>query len=182
MIRLFVGVELPEDVRARLAGLCGGVPGARWVAPESLHLTLRFIGDVAEDVADDANDAHGALRAPAFDLEFAGVGHFDSAGEVRVLWAGVAKSPALVQLQRTIESALVRIGLPREERRFSPHVTLARLQDAPLARVSAFLAQNALFRAGPFAVEHFTLFSSHRRAAAPIYRAEAEYPLALAPV
>jgi 2'-5' RNA ligase len=180
MIRLFVGVGLPEDVAARLAGICGGVPGARWVDPESFHLTLRFVGDVPVDVGDDVHDALGALRFPAFDLELAGVGHFDTGGEVRALWAGVAKSPALAQLQRAIEAALVRIGLPREERRFTPHVTLARLQDAPVPRVSDFLARHALFRAGPFAVGHFTLFSSHRRADGPIYRAEAEYPLALA--
>ena len=180
MIRLFVGVGLPEDVAARLAGICGGVPGARWVDSGSFHLTLRFVGDVPEDVADDVHDALGFLRFPAFDLELAGVGHFDTGGEVRTLWAGVARSRELARLRRTIESALVRMGLPREERRFTPHVTLARLQDAPVARVSAFLASHALLRAGPFAVEHFTLFSSHRRPEGPIYRAEAEYPLALA--
>jgi len=179
MIRLFVGVPVPEDVRLRLAGICGGVPGARWVAPDSFHLTLRFIGDVNEDIGDDVHDALSFMRFPAFEMLLSGVGHFDTAGEVRVLWAGVERNRELAQLQRAVESALVRAGLPREERRFSPHVTLARVQDAPLVRVSEFLAQNALFRAGPFTVDHFTLFSSFRRAEGPIYRAEAEYPLAL---
>ena len=181
MIRLFVGVAPPDDVRRRLAGICGGVPGARWTSPETFHLTLRFIGDVDEGDAEDFAHALGGVRMGGFDVTLAGVGHFGSGDEARTLWAGVEKNLALVRLQRGIESALVRAGLPPEERRFTPHVTLARLADAPLARVSAFLAQYALFRAGPFAVDGFTLFSSHRRAEGPLYRVEANYPLALAP-
>ena len=180
MIRLFVGVAPPDDVRRRLAGICGGVPGARWTAAENFHLTLRFIGDVDEGDAEDFAHALAGVRVAAFDVTLAGVGHFGSADEARVLWAGVGKNRALIQLQRAVESALVRAGLPPEDRRFTPHVTLARLTDAPLPRVSAFLAQNALFRAGPFAVDGFTLFSSHRRAEGPLYRVEADYPLALA--
>lgn len=177
MIRLFVGIGLPEDIRARLAGLCGGVPGARWVAPENLHLTLRFIGEVPEGEAEDIHHALVGVRTRRFDMNLSGMGHFETGSEVRALWVRVEKSSELMALQARIESALVRIGVEREERRFTPHITLCRLKDTPLQRVSTFLAHNNMFRAGPVPVDSFSLFSSYRRADGPIYQEEAEYPL-----
>lgn len=179
MIRLFVGLELPEDIRSMLSGLCGGVPGASWVSTDSMHLTLRYIGEVSEGDADDVHDALMRVRAPSFDLSLAGVGHFATGDELRVLWAGVAKSAELLQLQRNVESALVRMGFPREERRWRPHVTLARCAGTSVLHAQGFLQHHALFRAGPFTIEHFTLFSSHRHADGASYTAEAEYPLPL---
>lgn len=178
MIRLFVGVGLPEDIRARLAGLQAGVPGARWVPPENIHLSLRFIGDVNEGEADDIHDALESVRTRRFALSLAGVGHFESAGQVHTLWVGVDKNPDLVALRDRVESALVRIGRPPEGRRFTPHVTLARLRDAAIGRVSTFLAVNALFRAGPIAVDRFTLYSSAMQGHGRLYRPEADYALA----
>lgn len=180
MIRLFVGIGLPEDIRARLAGLCGGVPGARWVSPENLHLTLRFIGEVPKGEMEDIHHALAAVRTRSFDMALSGVGHFDTGDQVRMLWARVEKSQELNALKSRIESALVRIGLEPEERRFMPHITLCRLRDTPLSRVSSFLAHNNMFRAGPVPVESFSLFSSFRKAEGAIYREEAEYPLQLA--
>jgi 2'-5' RNA ligase len=177
MIRLFVGIGLPEDVRARLAGISGGVPGARWVPPENLHLTLRFIGEVPEGEMEDIHLALASVQVRQFDVSLSGMGHFESGGEVRSLWARVEKNPALAGLQARIESALVRIGLEPEERRFMPHVTLARLRDAPLSRVSGFLAQYNMFRAGPIPVDSFTLFSSFLRPEGAIYQDEANYLL-----
>jgi 2'-5' RNA ligase len=179
MIRLFVGLELPDDIRFALAGLCSGVPGADWEPAENFHLTLRFVGDVSESDGDDIHDALTRVRAPGFAMSLAGVGHFATGDELRTLWAGVEKSPALLQLQRNVESALVRMGLPPETRRFHPHVTLARCAGVPAPRAQAFLAHHALFRAGPFDVGHFTHFTSLRRAEGAIYTAEAEYPLPL---
>lgn len=179
MIRLFVGLELPQDIRLSLAGLCGGVPGADWIASDNMHLTLRFLGDISEGDADDAHDALMGVRAPSFELALNGVGHFSTGDEVRTLWVGVSRSPELERLQRNVESALVRMGFPREERRWRPHVTLARLAGTPIPHVQDFLAHHALFRAGPFTIEHFTLFSSHRHDGSATYIAEAEYPLPL---
>ena len=133
---------------------------------------------VNEDVADDIHDALGFIRTRRFDLTLAGVGHFESAGQVHTLWAGVEKNPDLLALRDRIESALVRMGLPPEGRRFLPHVTLCRLRDASVARVSGFLAANNLFRAGPIPVEHFTLFSSAAQGQGRIYVPEVDYALA----
>ena len=178
MIRLFVGVGLPEDVRARLASLGAGIPGARWIPPENLHLTLRFIGDVNEDVADDIHDALDGVRTRRFELSLSGVGHFESAGQVHTMWVGVEKNPELVALRDRIESALVRIGRPPEGRRFTPHVTLCRLRDASVRRASSFLAANGLFRAGPIPVDRFTLYSSAAQGQGRLYVPEADYALA----
>jgi 2'-5' RNA ligase len=180
VIRLFVAIELPEDVRQRLAGLCVGVPGARWVRPENIHLTLRFIGEVPEDRCHDIDAALSQIRAPGFDVALEGVGCFPVRGQARVLWAGVSRNDAVAHLYGKVESALVRTGLEPEGRKFSPHVTLARLRGAPMNRVQGFIAQNHLFRAGPFAVETFTLFSSFLSQSGAIHRPEASYPLSAA--
>lgn len=176
MIRLFVALEIPERVKEGLALLGGGVPGARWMDDEQLHLTLRFIGEVPENVAHDIDDTLVGLRAPGFTLELAGVGEFG--GKMpRALWAGVRANDGLIHLQRKIETALQRIGLPAEERKFTPHVTLARMKGAPRDKVVQFLTHHALYASGPFKVEQFVLFSSHMGNAGSVYHAERTYPL-----
>lgn len=177
MIRLFVGIELPEDTRERLAGLCCGVPGARWVAAENMHLTLRFIGEVEPGQAEDIDSALLRIRSPRFDLTLDGVGYFGKASAVRSLWAGVRKCEALSRLQAKVETSIQAAGAPPEERKFSPHVTLARLRGAPVLRLQRFVAENSYFLAGPIAVERFVLFSSFRSSSGPIYTAEADYSL-----
>ena len=180
MIRLFVALEIPEAVKDRLATLGGGVPGARWMSEDQLHLTLRFIGDVADNVAHDIDDTLVGLRAPGFNLELAGVGEFGGKNP-RALWAGVRANDALLHLQRKIETALQRIGLPAEERKFTPHVTLARLKAAPREKVAAFLAHHSLFSSAQFPVHQFVLFSSHLGSGGSVYHAERIYPLTILP-
>ncbi len=177
MIRLFVALEIPEAVRERLVTLQGGVPDSRWADSAQMHLTLRFIGEVDENVAHDIDDALSTLRAPAFVLEIAGVGEFG--GKVpRALWAGARGAGALEHLQRKVETALQRLGLPAEERKFSPHVTLARLKGAPHAKVMEFLTHHALFASGPFKIDSFALVSSHLGSGGAVYHFERRYPLA----
>ncbi len=103
MICLFVGVGLPADIRMRLSALGAGVPGARWVPPENLHLTLRFIGEVTETDAEDIHDTLLSVRTKAFDIALSGVGHFESKGQVHTLWAGIEKNPELTALRDRIE-------------------------------------------------------------------------------
>ena len=177
MPRLFVALELPEQVRLRLQILSSGVPGANWVRPESLHLTLRFVGEVDSGWGQDIDTALAGISAPGFDLSLAGVGCWESKGRASALWVGVDKNPALTHLQAKIESALVRLGLEPEPRKFAPHVTLARLKDAPAARVGAFLSDHALFRLPSFEVEQFVLFSSFLSRSGAIYTPEVTYPL-----
>jgi RNA 2',3'-cyclic 3'-phosphodiesterase len=175
MLRLFVALAFPEDIAARLDALTGGVPGADWVESDNYHLTLRFVGETPEDRAEDLAYALLGVRAEPFDIEFAGVGHFATGDEVRALWAGLRKSPALEALHHKIEEACRRQGFEPSPRKFTPHVTLARLKEAPLAKVQDFLVHNALFKAGPVRVDRFALFSSLRRAGGSVYTQEAEF-------
>jgi 2'-5' RNA ligase len=152
------------------------MPGAKWVDAGNLHLTLRFIGEVGEDVAADIDDALGRLRARRFTLQLAGTGVFG--GErPRALWVGVERQPEMILLRDKIEQALIRIGLDPEPRKFAPHVTLARLRDPALDTLAEFLAANAQFRAPPLLVGHFGLIASFLTKAGSIYEDQADYPL-----
>lgn len=179
MKRLFVAIEIPEDIRDRLAGLQGGIPGARWVAHENFHLTLRFIGEVDGGTAQDIVDSLSGLRGHGFDMTLNGIGHFETKGRVRAVWAGVEANPALTALQRKVDSALAGAGIEPEGRKFRPHVTLARLKDASYSRISDFVAARSLFRTLPFPVEHVTLFQSRLGGEGPVYRPMLEIPLIL---
>src|SRR5215475_2786696 len=138
MLRLFVGIGFPPELKLQLSLLCSGVPGAKWVDPGNFHLTLRFIGEIGEDIAADIDNALSRLRAPRFVLQISGVGVFGD--KPRSLWAGVERSPELVGLRDKIEQALIRTGLAPEPRKFTPHVTLARLRNPPLDKLRDFLA------------------------------------------
>ena len=177
-MRLFVGLDLPWSLRERLALLAGGIPGARWLPPENYHITLRFIGEVASHQAEEIDLALAALRARGFSLSLTGVGTFEKAGRPVALWVGVERSAQLDHLQSKIETACQRTGLEPERRRFTPHVTLARLDNVVEAKLAIFVQANNLFRSEPVPVEHFTLFSSRLGKEASVYTAEVEYALA----
>ena len=177
-MRLFVGLAFPWELKQRLAVLAGGVPGARWVPVDNYHLTLRFIGEVPKHRAEEIDHALAALRTRAFSLTLAGVGTFNKGGRDTQLWAGVERNPQLDHLQAKIETALQRVGLEPERRRFAPHVTLARLDNAAPAKVAQFVQTHNLFRAEPVPVEHFVLFSSRLGKEASVYVPEVEYVLA----
>src|SRR5579862_1260967 len=148
MLRLFVGIGFPPELKLQLSLLCSGIPNARWVDPGNLHLTLRFIGEISEGRAADVDEALAELTARRFTLQLAGTGVFGGA-RPHALWVGVERSPELVKLRDKIEQALIRIGLMPEPRKFAPHVTLARLRDPELHQLGQFLGMHAQFRADP---------------------------------
>ena len=177
MIRLFVAIELPADLRERLAFLQAGLPGADWIDPDNFHVTLRFIGEVAEHRLEDIDELLAGIAPAPFDLSLAGVGSFARGREPTSLWVGLDRSAPLMALQSRLHKALTRADFPSDEKRYTPHVTLARLHRAPERDLAAFIAAHNLFRAAPFRVEQFTLFSSERSSSGSIYSAEAEYLL-----
>lgn len=175
-MRLFVALALPDAVADGLLAMQSGVPGARWSEREQLHITLRFIGEVDGRDASAIDDALSAISASRFTLQLKGAGEFGGK-QPRALWAGVAPSDALVHLQRKIETALQRVGLEAEQRKFTPHVTLAYLKGAPQERVMEFIVQHALYAGAPFEVGEFILYSSHLSPNGSSYVAERIYAL-----
>jgi 2'-5' RNA ligase len=173
MLRLFVGIALPPELKLMLSRLAIGLPGARWVDPGNYHMTLRFIGEVDEGMAIDL-DAHlASIRARRFSVTLAGIGSFNA----RNLFVGVERNADLLHLQDKIESAVARSGVEPESRRFAPHVTLARLKGKPDAKLGQYLAEHALFRAAPFDVAQFQLVASYLTKSGSIYEDQAEYAL-----
>jgi 2'-5' RNA ligase len=177
-MRLFVGIDLPWELRHQVSALTTtGIQGARWVPPENYHVTLRFIGEVPPHRAEEIDLALAAIRGRGCALTLAGVGTFSKAGRATTLWVGVERNPRLEHLQNKIETALQRAGLEPERRRFQPHLTLARLDNTPELKLAGFVQAHNLFRAEPMAVEHFTLFSSQLGKEQAVYAAEVEYEL-----
>ncbi len=176
MLRLFVGIEFPPELKLRLSLLQSGVTGAKWVDPGNFHLTLRFIGEVDEGTAADVDETLLRLKARPFSLQLAGAGVFGN-GKPRQLWIGVDREPALSTLQSKIEQALIRAGLPPEPRKFAPHVTLARLRDPKRTDIQHFLHSHAQFRAEPLRVEQFSLIASYPTKAGSVYEDQADYEL-----
>ncbi len=176
-MRLFIAIPLPGPVRQRLAGLGAGLPGARWVEARNMHVTLRFIGEVDGAGGEDIGAALAAVRCPGFEMSLGALDCFKRGRWVHSVWAGVEKSEALAHLHKKVESAIVRAGFEANRRKFKPHVTLARLKRTPAAKVGLFLEACGDFCAGPFAVEHFTLFRSYLNPGGAQYEALADYPL-----
>jgi RNA 2',3'-cyclic 3'-phosphodiesterase len=176
MLRLFVGIGFPPELKLRLSLLCSGVPGAKWVDPGNFHLTLRFIGEVSESAAADVDDALARVRGRRFPLQLTGPGVFGG-DRPRNLWVGVERSQDLLVLRNKIEQALIGTGLPPEPRKFAPHVTLARLHNPPIDQLGEFLAAQAGFCAEPLPVEAFSLIASFQTKAGSVYEDQADYPL-----
>ncbi len=177
MPRLFTGLEIPAHTAAALSGLRGGLPGARWIEPENYHVTLRFIGDVDDAIAREIALMLGQVRRRAFEVEFDGLSSFGGR-KPRVVFAAIAPTAPLLELQAEHERLLQRLGLEPEGRKYTPHLTLARLRDSSNRQVADYLAARGYFRSAPFTVDRFVLFSSRASVGGGPYIPEAVYPLA----
>ena len=176
MPRLFTGVEIPPDVGQALASLRGGLPGARWIDPENYHLTLRFIGDVDDTVAHEVASMLGRVKRGAFELYMEGLTSFGGR-KPRAVVASVAPAQALLDVQAEHERLMQRIGLEPEGRKFTPHVTLARLRESSSQQVAEYLSARGYFRTSAFRVSRLVLFSSRASVGGGPYIVEAGYPL-----
>ena len=177
MYRLFVAIDLPSDIKKQLGRICFGLPGAKWVESEQLHLTVRFIGEVDGLIFENVAYALSTVRCEPFEIKITGMGFFPPRKVPNTLWAGIEKNDNLKQLHDKVESALVRAGLDHEKRKFAPHITLARLKDTPVEKVAAFLAGYGPMSLETFQVEEFCLYSSFLSSNGAIHQKEAEFPL-----
>lgn len=177
MIRLFAAIAIPEDIGAELTPRQDRLPGARWRPPEAFHITLRFIGDVAENVAADLDAELTTVGGGPLDLTLQGVGAFGEGADIHAVWAGVEESDPLRRLARACEVAARRAGLKADTRAYKPHVTLAYLRRPAPADVAAWIQENNLLHTPPFRVTSFGLYSSWQSDQGSWYRLEREYPL-----
>ena len=177
MIRLFVGIPITPSVRQLLSSLGESVPRARAVPEDQIHLTLRFIGEVDQLTYSDIKDSLEGLKSSPLTLSIKGTGHFPPRGQPRVLWAGVDPAGEVIILRNRVNNRLSLCGVKPEQRKFHPHVTLARLKYSPPKRVASFLAANALLQSPPFSVDHICLYSSTLHPKGALHKIEATYPL-----
>ncbi len=176
MPRLFIALEVPLDVTRSLTLLKGGMANARWIDPENYHITLRFIGDVENHMADEIATSLDRIKCAPFEISLSGVGEFGSK-KPHSLYAGLRPSVELNRLAGDIERLCQRIGLAAEPRKFVPHVTLARLKAPPIEDVAHYLSSRGNFSTTLFKVSRFVLMSSKDSVGGGPYIIEEFYPL-----
>lgn len=140
-LRCFIAIELPQDIKEGIAGktkrLRAAEADVRWVSPENLHLTLKFLGNTPEDLLEDVREKLSAVagRHPAFSFGLSGAGAFPDTGRPRVVWIGVRDSGELAGLQGDVDAAMAELGFEAEQRAYSPHLTLGRVK-SPRGRIA----------------------------------------------
>ena len=176
MPRLFVALEVPRNAAMSLSLLRGGLPGARWIDVENFHITLRFIGDIDGRTADEVVDRLDRIERPEFQIALSGMGSFGSK-KPHAVFAGVTPAPEMYALQAEIERICQRLGLPADPRKFTPHVTLARLRNARTEDDAHYLSGRGNFHTAPFTVNRFVLMSSKESVGGGPYLTEEVFPL-----
>ena len=181
-MRVFVAMDVPEETRQALAELIAGLgkihTGARWVRTEGIHVTLKFIGEAApEKVEAIETSLCGIHSSSPVDLAFRRIGFFPSQRHPRVFWAGIEASPNLAELAASIESRLEPLGIPRENRPFHPHLTLARFQSEDgLAKLHESLARLGALDFGATRASEFYLYQSVLKRGGAEYTRLAKFP------
>src|ERR1700757_4713765 len=130
VMRLFVALDIDDAIRERIArfvdGVCNFAPDARWVKPESLHVTLKFIGEQPDASVDKIKKELASISAATTEIKFSGYGFFPTTKSARVFWIGMEAGPQLTALAAAIDDRMASLGIAKEDRAFSPHLTLAR--------------------------------------------------------
>ncbi|TNE61689.1 MAG: RNA 2',3'-cyclic phosphodiesterase [Alphaproteobacteria bacterium] len=175
MVRLFIGLEVPETIQEALMDVRGGVEGAHWQRDDQLHLTLAFIGDVSKKSMREIEGELSRISFHPFDLQLRGVGLFGKPKQPKALWAGVESPGPLCHLHEKIVHALDRVDVETERRKYKPHVTLARFRKHAHARVGDWLTENETLRTPAETIEYFTLFSSQLTSNGSYYTPEARF-------
>lgn len=183
-MRLFVALEIPSAVRQNLATLLDSMRAItkepRWVRAENLHVTLKFLGEIAETKVDAVRSSLGEIRSEnAVTLDFRGLGFFPDEKHPRVFWAGLEASRNLKALAGDIEGAMEKLGIPREKREFSPHLTLARFERPRLPEaLRKVIAQNQGREFGSLRTNEFRLIQSKLKPAGAEYTTVATFQFA----
>ncbi len=180
-MRLFLAVDLPDQVRHELAVVQNALKpltdSARWVSPDSIHITLKFLGEVPEKLVDEIDTALAGLSWIPFTVTVHGVGFFPGNRSPRVFWAGM-EAPTMQGLAEELDSRMERLGFDKEKRAFRPHITLARARDTRIdsALVTA-ASQYEEHAFGSFTADRVFLFKSTLKSSGSVYEKLKEYLL-----
>ena len=170
-MRMFVALDLPEQITGTLANLDPGLPGLRWLPANRMHLTLVFLAAVPEEKLAGLLESLAAIQHPAFSLGLQGLGCFARFGRPAVVWAGCENPPqSLIRLQRRVREAVHAAGLQPAKNRFRPHVTLGRCRDLSDSDLRPLLDACAHDVFGSFEAQTFTLFASVLQPGGPEYQ------------
>jgi len=135
-MRLFVALDIDKSIREKIVRFVDGVrkhaPDVRWVKPESLHVTLKFIGERPDP--EEIKQSLSKISSSSFDLTFRGFGFFPTPKSARVFWIGIESPPQLASLAKSVDETLIPLGIAKETHSFSPHLTLARTGSGKPAR------------------------------------------------
>lgn len=177
-MRIFVALDLDQAIREPIQKLVEQIrttaPAARWMSGESLHVTLKFIGEQPDAAIAQIESSLRSIQAEPFQVNLTGAGFFPTPRAARVFWIGIEGGDALTRLAKTIDDALAKIGIPKEDRPFSPHLTVARTRggsgapgrrkdDKPnrqFARLQEFLATHPAPEFGTMTAREFFLYRS----------------------
>jgi RNA 2',3'-cyclic 3'-phosphodiesterase len=176
MPRLFTGLEIPEAQSIYLTQLRGSLYGARWIDPENYHITLRFIGDIDRRIARDIENTLGEITREPLEITLTDLGIFGGEKPHAII-ANVKPSRALLELQHEHERIMRELGLPKDPRKFTPHITLARLRGSNVADVVEYLSSREAFHVQSFTAKSFALYSAKPSTGGGPYVIEASYPL-----
>lgn len=176
-MRLFVAIPIPDVLRERLLVISTGVRGARWVRPEGMHVTLFFAGDTEREQASDLDGELEAINIPPFELSCRGLGYFERGSRINAIWAGIETNDTLTYLHERVETAAVKAGFERENRKYKPHITLARLTCGRADDIGTWIETHDHLSAPPFTVDRFTLYRSHLAREGAMYEPLVDYPL-----
>ncbi len=172
MIRVFIGLDLPEDIKRSLGLLKRPVRGAKWVPLENLHLTVRFIGEVSENCLQIIKEELREISFYSFKVKIKDIGHFSAKSTPKVIWAGVDPHEEIMELREKIDEALSKVKIPLEKKKYIPHVTLARLRGTNFQEVVEFLQQGMGFFTREFVLGQMILFSSKQKEEGSVYSIE----------
>lgn len=192
-MRVFIALDIDDPIRAGLEQFLDGVRGfateARWVRPESMHVTLKFVGEKSSEGVEEIKQALGVIRGHTIEISFRGYGFFPTAKAPRVFWIGISAGSELAALAKSVDEAAAALGVPREEHVFSPHLTLARRGSGsprwregdggknPYQRLQEKLAAMPALDFGTMTAREFFLYQSQLMQGGAKYRKIARFGL-----
>ncbi|PCJ59031.1 MAG: RNA 2',3'-cyclic phosphodiesterase [Planctomycetota bacterium] len=178
MIRLFLGIPIPEELRIKITRLSSGIPGAKWVDKENYHLTLRFFGNVNEIEYDDIADVIEKTHHKKFNVSLTGLDVFPNRGKPKTLWLKVDQCGPVISLKRKIDLLLrEELKMKEEDEKFIPHITIARFKEVALNKLISYLEFNSHFKIDAFPITQFNLVQSHLTKSGAIYQVLDEFIL-----